>query len=166
LVTPGPRVWIIDYGRSRANLPAKSKLPINEPFEWTSLSMSPWQIEGYEWSPRDDVYNAIRTLALMMNGDQYKEFETTTKKAGDRQILHWKKYGDIWFVPPEISVSNPVHTLSINLYRKTMIKQSLGRILTYVRSLHDVDDVVDYARILKNLHFCLDLTDPSKYIRV
>ena len=128
--------------------------------------MSPWQIGGYEWSARDDVYNAIRMLALIMNGDEYAAFEDRIKNSGKGQILQWKKHGSIWFVPPDYATANPVHKLRIAAHRKTAIKQSLGRILKYVRSLNDVDDVVDYARILKEFQLCLDLTDPSKYMRV
>jgi serine/threonine protein kinase len=159
---PGARVWIIDYGRSRANFAAQSKSPINKPFAWLSLAMSHWQIEGYEWSARDDVYNFIRTLALIMNGDEYDAFEERLKKTGQQEILHWKRFGAVWFVPPEYATANPVDKLHINENRKTEIKQSLGRILSYVRSLNDVDDVVDYAKLFEEFQLCHNLTDPSK----
>ena len=151
------RVWLIDFGRSRSNLPARSKEPVDGKFSWLSLMLSPWQIEGYVWSARDDVYNAIRTLALLINGDDYLTFERRIKNAGPRQILNWKKYGNIWFLPGDYQ--DTLRSLPVSLYRKEAIRQSLDRVLGFVRNLKDVDDVPEYEKIVREFEFCRIFAD-------
>jgi hypothetical protein len=157
------RVWLIDFGRSRANLPARSKEPVYCPFTWVSSMMSPWQIEGYEWSARDDVFNAIRTLALLINGNEYSEYERRMKLSGPRHVLNWKKYGRIWF-PPGLN-EDPFKSLHIGPFRRMTIRTSLNRLILSVQSLHDVDAVPDYGEILQEFHRCLDLADITKPVK-
>ena len=152
------RLWLVDFGRARANLPARSKDPVDAP-----SMLSPWQIEGYQWSARDDVYNAIRTLALLLNGNAYIEFERRMKQAGPRQVLHWKKNGSIWFLSDQ---HDPLISLPIGPYRRTAIRQSLNRTITSVRSLHDVDAIPDYENIVREFRQCIDLADTSKPVKL
>jgi hypothetical protein len=151
------RMWIIDYGRARANIPARSKTPVNSRGHWTHAVLSHWQILGYEWSARDDVFNALRTIAWVMHDESYNTFERRLSfPRGTDRLIEWRQSGFIFTIPSE--EEDLIDRLPlISISQKTAIRDSLQRILDSVRSLTDVDDIPDYDLIIAELINCFRL---------
>jgi len=150
------RVWVIDYGRARSNSPAISKDPIYSSQGWYHPSLTHWQMRGFQWAARDDVYNALRTLAWVMNDHSYNDFEKELTTIDRTSLVPWRESMFIFSVP---NGYDPIAILPISDDRKRLIKRSLNHILISVRSLNDVDDIPDYDFIISELQNCFRLAN-------
>ena len=155
-------IKIIDYGRARFNQRELTNKPVQKYGRWYHQGFSPWQIEGYEWSMRDDIYNAIRSIALMINGDQYYRYEETL--ARNWTLMNWKKFEFIFSLPiSELNrhnpwlVFDPISSLKVSESRKAEIREALERVLDSVRSLRDINQVPYYDNIIRDLALCRTL---------
>ena len=153
MVDDAGRVWLIDYGRARANKPARSSRPIYDSHFWNHQAFTHWQIRGYEWAARDDVFNALRSLAWVMNDSSYDELEKDLRESFD--LIPWREREYIFALP---GASDAVENLPVSDEKKEQIRRSLQRILDSVRSLDHVDDVPDYDLIVKELENCFQLS--------
>ena len=150
------KILLIDYGRARANIPARSKTAVNKRGHWSDPARSHWQIMGYEWSARDDVYNALRTVAVLMNDHDYNIHELRLKEIHwPDALIAWRKSGFIFATPGRNDVIDRLPMISTA--NKKVIRNSLQKILDSVRSLVDVDDVPDYDFIIEEFRKCFRL---------
>ena len=150
---------IIDFGRSRSNEFRFSNEPLHKYGRWYHQGFSHWQIEGFEWSMRDDVFNAIRSIAIMINRDEYLMFEQ--RLASQWGLMEWKKNGFIFTLPKtEIErlvsplVVDPISSLPVSESRRKEIRNALQRVLDSVRSLQDINQVPFYDNIIRDLESC------------
>ncbi len=152
------RVWIIDFGRSRPNEPADPK-PIVQPFHYFHPALSPWQILGYEWAARDDVYNFIRALALVMNGPPYAHHESRLMKGGRANVMGWKQYGYIFTIPIRLGemMSSRTPFEFLPRERRVTARNALWRIVSKVRSLEQVNAIPPYDEIQNEFEICEQL---------
>jgi serine/threonine protein kinase len=78
-------VRFIDFGEAFEGSTKKSSRPIvRRPLSWVHALHSPWAMEGFRSSYRDDVYNALFVTVFMISGrgllEYCKRLETTNPK--------------------------------------------------------------------------------------
>ena len=88
-------IRIIDFSAAR---------PVGAENTDKTIFMSPWELRGDVYSFRDDVFRALRILALMLNGmSEYASYETSLmKEVGVAGLLQWKLDKNFFFVPGRI----------------------------------------------------------------
>ena len=160
LVDDRGNVQIVDYERARRNTEALDEHPSAGGSPWYHEAFSPWQIVGHRWSMRDDVFNALRTIAIMLNTDQYRVFESELAR-NPSELIAWKRAGFIFSVPTDNlrrrkppKSRDPIESLGIPDSRKLQIRKSLGQVLDSVRSLVSVNEVPHYDSIIREFEHC------------
>jgi hypothetical protein len=150
------KLLLTDFSRARANIPARSKYPVYQREQRSDAALTHWQMLGYEWSARDDVYNALLTVAALMNGKDYIFHELRLKnKPGPSAMIEWRQSGFIFATPgPNDVIDRLAMTSNAD---KQIIRKSLQRVLDSVRSLLDVDDVPDYDFAIEEFRKCFRL---------
>ena len=93
-------VQIIDFGLSRYNSRKFLESPVNRFGYWYHSALTHWQIAGFEWSMRDDIFNAMRTIALLMNSEQYSTYEKQLTR--DYGLSEWRAKNFIFSIPEKI----------------------------------------------------------------
>ena len=141
-------VKLIDFGRSRTNTRKFSQEPVFREYKLCHEAYSHWQMEGYEWSMRDDVYNGLRAIAFAMNDVTYRNFESAIHSQRD-SLIEWRKNGFIF----SFNTSDPISKLHISETSRKSIRDSFGRILDLVRKL-GINDIPEYSLIGEELRFC------------
>ena len=141
-------VQLIDFGRSGINTRKLSELPVREDCKWCHPSLTHWQMEGFDWSMRDDVFNAMRVIALIMNHEGYKTFETTLR-ADRGSLIRWKRGGFIF----SVDSCDPIEELGMSASSQQAIRLSFRKILDSVRTL-EINAVPPYGFIADELRFC------------
>ena len=101
LVTRNPiTVRLIDFSAAQFVPTLRAHDPVQPMGYRGDPEMSPWEIRGYTYGPRDDVYRAVRMLAVLLNKKSvYSEHETKVTKRGITAILDWKLKSNIFIVP-------------------------------------------------------------------
>ena len=114
--------------------------------EWVHASLTPWQLEGYSFARRDDVYKAFYLVAKLMVGprltDRFK-VEGSSALLDGEALLEWKRNGPL-FETPEF---DPIAMLA----ESDSVKGGLNRIHAMVMDLTDVSVPIRYDRIVAGL---------------
>ena len=148
---------LLDFGRAFHQSHYISQYPIRPFGEWRSHMNTQWQIEGYAWAARDDLYKAIQVVAQIMNPYPYYEMELEYESRGSRRLKEWKETAN-WFVT---DIFDPVDLLgdTISERNKSLIRISFERILNMVRSM-PINGPLPYAELVKELQLCTELSQP------
>jgi len=116
-----------------------------------------WQIEGFAWSPRDDVMKALQVIATIMNDWGYQEFENGISKLGIGIHLDYKKSSYIF----ELANSSfgPIQSLSVSKETRATIRMHLLHVLNLVRGLTDINARPPYGEIIAAFLECEQLAE-------
>jgi hypothetical protein len=108
--------------------------------------MSPWEMEGWAYSYRDDVFRALIVAAYLIGGTEWLSHCRAMEQNGDNPSMHeWMKQGSIFDIPNKFSLTvsdqvrsqledalqiarEPYHPLAIPRYDE--ISRTLNTILT------------------------------------
>jgi hypothetical protein len=147
----------VDFGRSSrlGNHPAEPIYPFGEHLHYM---FSHWQIAGYAWSARDDVYKTLVMLASLINDfDEFFEHQNSFEKASGSDLFEWKSNGFIFQVPG--AKYDPFEKLSAILTQEkiSIIRKNLQIVLDLVRSLDDINGPIPYRDIVNPIGECMDL---------
>jgi hypothetical protein len=156
-----PDLKLIDFGRSFRSIENPDKCPIFPLFTHYSYWYTHWQMEGYCWGKRDDVYKAIQVIAMLMNDkDESWSFEEDLMNTDAIDLLDWKKYG-FWFIVPG-SARNSFDKLGekVDGHVKFLMRENLEKILSLVRNLQ-IGDPIPYSQIVDSLYAVRLLTISS-----
>ena len=93
-------VHLIDFGLAFFDEPNLPNHPVFEEGTWLHELTSPWQLQGYPWSKRDDVYRAVDMLARLINGQEYMSFVRELKNTGHGALLTWRMTEFLFEIPP------------------------------------------------------------------
>jgi serine/threonine protein kinase len=142
----------IDFGRSfkpESDVPTS---PVYRRFIHYHQMFTHWQIEGYTWSKRDDMYKLIHMIAMLMHDENdYVDFENSLMIKIDKEtgkpiegsvdrLISWKRDHFIFRIPG----SDPFTSLPA----KNAIVQNLSQVLNLVRAV-EINGDIPYERIIQ-----------------
>jgi len=150
------KLLLIDFGRSLMMDPTARELPtriVNEFGEaWNDALNSPWEIEGYSQSSRDDLYRAIEVIGHIIIGSSL--IQTMRMSQRDSHVLHsWKMKENFFQFIPWDTLKVPLQPSLIreaNWKRRKARKIVLefGKMLTLVRSILHGNKITVFDDIL------------------
>ena len=117
-----------------------------------------WQMDGFEWAPRDDVLKAIQTIAQLMHPMSYLEMEASKCRRGYIVLKVWKCVSN-WFIPDP--ANDPVAHLAIPEGNKAIIRANLETILKATRSL-TINGPIPYFELIQLFIECAKLADGTR----
>ena len=155
-----PQVKLIDFGSAlfiddTEDMPAIS----HKAWSFNPCFYSHWNIAGYRFGPRDDVFKAIMASAMWLNGVEYEQF-CLALESDVAAMMEFKRDSFLFTVPglPDRVSSVPTPDWRDD-YR---IRDSLERVLFLARSVNVVWDRPPYAEIvaeLDDLHYFLGMLE-------
>ena len=154
------RVALINFGRAfrlHRHLP---EVPITRPGYWRSYMNTKWQIAGYAWAARDDLYKAVHTIAQCMNPPAYQILETEIEKKGYEKLLEWKDTSN-WFVTDIYDPVAALNTTTVSATNQMLIRRSLDRIMHLVKSM-PINGPLPYDGIQREFVLCSELSKPQR----
>ena len=116
-----------------------------------------WQIDGYEWTVRDDVMKAIQTIAHLMHSFNYFTMEYNYRMYGYSELKEWKNHGD-WFFPS--SKMDPLAALEISKERKDEIRVRMSSLLKLARGMQ-LNQRPPYEEMLRLILDCIKIANES-----
>lgn len=141
------QIGLIDFGSAMfvdelASQPAQ----IRSPGSYVHSLFSHWNVEGYRFSYRDDVFKALYVGAYLMNGDRYTDYVRTLERSATAMI-HFKKFSFMFTYPGGRDILSGIAVGD----RRPDILSHLDRALHIARSVDEIDGIPDYAGILTEL---------------
>ena len=149
---------LIDFG-SAMFVDEMERLPVmaRDPGSYTHCFFSHWNIEGYRFSYRDDVYKALLVGAFLINGAAYSHFCRNLEPSVD--AMRWFKRNGFIFAMP--SGPDRIAALDVDLNTKRLIRRRLSNALDLARSVEEIDERPDYDNIIAELMTVVGLLDAS-----
>jgi serine/threonine protein kinase len=121
---------------------------VRNPVEGWEWFLSPWEIIEEPLSVRDDVYRAILSLAVLMNGPEYVNILEFAMSAGKSEAFDYKLYEFIFSIE---GTPSPFETTEFSDIMKAQIIEYLDKILECVREMDDVQAKPNYDLIIHYL---------------
>ena len=108
---------------------------------------SHWNLEGYRFSYRDDVYKILMIGAMLLNGRSWTDYCVDLESDGEAMLL-FKRDSFIFEFPggPDF-----IGSLPFRLGQRKTIRSKLEAVLDSVRSLNGINDVPDYDFVIEQL---------------
>ena len=119
-----------------------------------------WQIDGYEWTQRDDVLKAIQAIAQLMHPFHYLAMEEQLGLNGYDYLRKWKTEGN-WFIPDPSM--DPIAGLEISAKAKNHIYGLLERILILGRGMQ-INKAIPYDEIKHLMSECVKIVRYPSYM--
>lgn len=119
--------------------------------------MSHWNMQGFRFSFRDDVFKAILVGAFMLNGLAFQRHCQGLEEDATA-MLRFKSHA-MWFTVPELP--NRIAELPVDEAVKQLVTDSLTRVLALIRSVHEIDAAPPYKEIYTELISSADQLDAS-----
>jgi serine/threonine protein kinase len=111
---------------------------------------SPYDIEGYRFSYRDDVYKAVWLGAFLLGGlPQQTYFNELSNQGRAEEVYNFKKFGDMFVYPGGPDRIQQLQNVTEEA--KSRIKFHLARVAEKVRSIDDIMERPDYFGIIAEL---------------
>ena len=142
-------VGLIDFGMAMlAEEAARMPTSVREPLTNVHWLMSPFSIEGFRQAYRDDVFQAVQTAAILMNGFEYINFLESLVPTPE--ALHSFKQTEFLFTYPGGSdvIENLVGVTAGN---KQEIRMALEHVLDLTRGVHWIEERPPYDIIWNEL---------------
>ena len=115
---------LIDYGYASSVSKESNSRPRGL-LKWVHSSLTPWQLQGYSFSRRDDIYKSFFFVASMIWGDHIFSRMVHTFDDDPAGLLKWKQDGPLF----EWHDSHPFSTL--------LDPAQIGHILTALNAVHE-----------------------------
>lgn len=145
----GQAVVLIDFGNAMFVDEMRSSPDLaRTPRTYNHCFLSHWNIEGYRFSYRDDVYKALLVGAFLINGLAFSEFCFGLESNVSAMI--WFKRDEFIFSPP-MGGRDHIATLRADEETKRTVKRRLSSALDKARSVVNLDHRPDYAYIIGEL---------------
>jgi hypothetical protein len=131
----------------------ESFLPSRPRLSYVHSALTPWQLEGFPFSRRDDVYKAIFLIAEAAIGrTRFWHGKLDLSRTNPEELLAWKKEGNL-FVSGDYDPVERDPRLSPE--KKIIARDTLQEILRIVRGLSDTD--IPYDSIITLLESIIQL---------
>ena len=140
---------LIDFGSARF-LDSERATPIRHPYEYVHEELTPWQLHGFKYARRDDIFKSITVAAEMMLGWPYRRFILSLLQTGPESLHDWKNEFFIFSTPSFDPIQNDA---SLSLISARNVKERLTSALGLVRALNEVSHPIPYSALAAELHF-------------
>lgn len=141
------KVGFLDFGLAFFVTENRPEM-VYPPMQLPHCLWSHWNIEGYRFGFRDDVFKILITGALMMNGAVWLR-RCKALESDAAAMFEWKRRGNIFTVPNRADFMTRLLRLSPE--RRAEVSTHLMQALDLARSVENVDDTPPYADILAAL---------------
>ena len=117
------------------------------------FGMSPWELENPARvrTRRDDVWRALRVVAILMHGKRFEEYERFVLEQHGMEYFNWWKFsGDIFAIP----VSNPIVQAAVRPARTDIISpypyimRGFRKIMQAIACIDSNQQIGDYQKII------------------
>ena len=108
---------------------------------------SPWDLLGYRFSFRDDVFKVLMIGAYIMNGQPWMDYCIGLQNDGE-EMLRFKQDSFLFEFPGGRDI---IGSLPLRSHQKHFVRGKLEDILQSARSVHDINDFPDYDYIINEL---------------
>ena len=120
----------------------------------THCFLSHWNIEGYRFSHRDDVFKAVLAAAMLMNGKAYQRY-CQSLESDPEAMLSFKRDSFLFTAP---GLPDRIEALSnATMWDKAAIRHTFNSILALARTPATVSDLPQYDLISIQLRSLLTL---------
>ena len=145
---------LVDFGMASAYSRLLPEHPIRRLGGWRSAMNTHWQIEGYAWAARDDLFKTIHLVAHLMNPHRYHEIELRMQLDSFGELVGFKRRGNLF----QLDSFDPVEAIGDSVFaeNKSRIRESLDEILRLVRNVA-INDPLPYAEVIHLFKLCIDL---------
>jgi hypothetical protein len=139
------KLVLIDFARARFVSETQTDERIRASQSWNDAFLSPWEIDGFISSRRDDVFRALLVTAVLINGHEYYEYLSGQNDEISTSMTI-KQTENLFIYPGTIESSNDSYVNE----RSDMV-QNLQKALEHSRSLHSTSDKPPYGLIIQAL---------------
>jgi len=163
LLASNPRkIGLIDFGSAMhvSELRLLADLA-REPFSYNHCFLSHWNLAGFRFSFRDDVFKAILAGAVLMNGSNYMRFcqsadiDTMYELKAKQFLFNFPGHPDVIETIPEI-----------DSFEKDQIRAHLSAVLTLIRNVESLDDFPPFGEILDQLDAALIVLQTTRSLTI
>ena len=132
---------LIDFG-SGDSKDTESDEIFRPAFSYRHPALTPWQMIGYKFSRRDDVYKAVYTAANLINGEtRTRDFISGLTQ---EQQFHWKLTGAIFRIPGSRAFS-----LIRDVGGKNVVEGMTTKLMDYFKTLESIDTPIPYTSLIE-----------------
>ena len=122
--------------------------------------LSHWNIEGFRFSYRDDVYKALLLLAFLINGSPFEHF-CLSLEANVEDMLWFKREAFLSAMPT--GHEDRITGLSVHRDIKQKLRVRLNNALQMARNVEALDDRPNYSFIVTELQGAARLVSPVHF---
>jgi serine/threonine protein kinase len=142
------QIAFIDFGMGffAESLVAKPAIS-HEPLSRVHCYLSHYNLAGYRFSYRDDVYKAVMLLAYLLNGESFMRYCVMLQDYPEA-MLQFKRDDFVFLLPGE---ADRIEALPILQDEKDLVRSCLRNILRLVRDIEPVDAIPRYGDIVAEL---------------
>ena len=125
---------------------------VRVPGSYNHCYFSHWNLAGYRFAYRDDVFKALMVGAFLINGPKYSEYCVGLES--DIQAMMAFKRDSFLFAMPD---RDHLAEMQVDPETKRVVRQRLSNALVLARSVGHVDALPDYAAIVNELNEAVDV---------
>lgn len=147
------RLVFIDFGSAFFADTYKNDPPIErERLSYVHILHSPWELEGYRSTSRDDLFRAVMVGAVVLHGEEFVKYLQSLPADGG-EMLRYKKEQFIFHIPgvPDRFETYPFKTEE----DRAEVRQRFQRVLDIARDAPDLDVLGPYAEIIAELEIAI-----------
>ena len=135
---------LIDFGRGFF-VEAETDVRERKSMEWVHVNLTPWQLDGYAFARRDDVYKALELVGTVMVGSSLWVVPLARSTKDPPTLMKWKRHGFIF----QSNTVDPIgRSGKLTWEQVSRAKWSLLRILSLVRALDSVKTPIPYGEVI------------------
>jgi hypothetical protein len=117
---------------------------------------SHWNLEGFRFGFRDDVFKAMMVGAFLMNGPGWMDYCVALEKK-PIEMLEFKRDSFLFEYPKGPKLAAKIPGFRSNSKKFKALKQLLTNVLALAREPHDVNDHPNYAEICTHIDAAIAL---------
>jgi serine/threonine protein kinase len=150
-------IRLIDFGKSFFGSDATGqKAEIRDPMTYIHARFSPYSLLGNRFGFRDDLFNALHILAVLLVGREFEPYlESLVTVRGGRGLLEFKNSKYYFAIP---NGRDPVEeNTSMDIGTKQLIKECLSQAMALARGQHDVDAPAPVKEVIQLIQAALSI---------
>jgi serine/threonine protein kinase len=124
---------------------------VRVPGSYNHCYFSHWNLAGYRFAYRDDVFKALMVGAFLINGPKYSEY-CVGLESDIQAMMAFKRDSFLFALPNRDHIAE----LPIDSDTKRIVRQRLSNALVLARTPRHVDDLPNYGGIVDELSAAVD----------
>lgn len=150
-------IELIDFGNAMfademKNLPAIIRVPGS----YNHCFFSHWNLGGYRFSYRDDVYKALLVGAFLINGPKFESY-CASLESDFTAMMSFKRDSFLFAMPNRDHIAE----MTVDEDTKRVVHTALSNALKLARDVGKIDELPNYDGILQELMSAVDALEVS-----